>query len=334
MSRVLVTGGAGVIGAAVVRRLLADPSYEVRVADSRAAPQWMREACEIRVADLRDPAHARGSVRGCTDVIHLAGIEGGSARLRRIPHTVVAVSEALTGALVDAALAQPLERFTYVSCGTVFERAEIFPTPEDYLPDCPTPRSSKGFAKLAGEARCRAAREQHGLRYTVCRVFNTYGPGELPGEEQGSAHLVADLVGKALADASPLPIIGSGAQTRTLTYVDDVAAGIVAAMSSPAGVAEDFNIAAGEELSVAEIARAVWAACDRDPAEFAIEPSEVSPEHAQRRWPSVQKARSLLGWEAQVPLEPGLAATVGWFREHAGPPEAPAGVRRKLAARR
>jgi len=332
MSRVLVTGGAGLIGAAVVRRLLADPSYEVRVADSRPAPQWMREGCEVRVADLRDPARARESLRGCTHVIHLAAIEGGGARLRLIPHTVMAVTEALGSSLVEAALAQPLERFTYVSCGSVFERAEVFPTPEDYLDECPTPRSPKGFAKLAGEARCRAAHEEHGLACTICRVFNAYGPGELPREEPGSAHLVADLIGSALAGTSPLPIIGSGAQTRTLTHVDDVAAGILAATSAPAAVGEDFNIAGGEELSVAEIARAVWQACEQDPGEFAIQPGEPSAEDVQRRWPSVVKARSLLGWDAQVSLEAGLAATVGWLREHAGAREAPTRVPRKLAA--
>lgn len=333
MSRVLVTGGAGMIGRAVVRALLADPSYEVRVADRRPAPQWMREGCEIRTADLRDQAEARRSIRGCAHVIHLAAVEGGCAYSRRIPYTLIAANVALANTLIDAALAQALERFTFVSSGAVFERAEVFPTPEEHLPQCPTALSAKGVAKLAGEASCRAAHEQNGLPYTICRVFNAYGPEELPDEEPGRAHLVPDLVAKALRGERPLPILGSGAQTRTLTFVDDVAAGILASMSSAAGVAEDFNISAAAELPVAEIARSVWRACGRDPDDFDLAPSRDDTSGDSRRWPSVEKARSLLSWEARVTLEDGLGRTVGWLREHTGEREPTARATRRLAAR-
>jgi nucleoside-diphosphate-sugar epimerase len=321
MSRVLVTGGAGMIGGAVVRRLLADPAYEVRVADERPAPQWMREGCEIRTGDLRDPEEARESIRGCTHVIHLAAIVGGIANFHRLPYTLTHVNNALTGTLVSAALEHGVERFTYVSSSMVFERAEVFPTPEDYLADCPVPRSAYGFSKLSGEVYCRAAHEQHGFPFTICRPFNAYGPGELPGDEPGIAHLVPDLIAKVLAGERPLPIFGSGEQTRTLTHVEDIADGVVTAMSSHAGLHEDFNISASEELTVLEIARAVWAACGEDPDEFAVEHREGFPVDVQRRWPSVQKARQLLGWQARIPLAAGLATTVRWTREH-GPLEA------------
>ena len=77
MPRVLVTGGAGTIGAAVVRRLLADPRFEVRVSDQRDAPDWMREGCEIHQGDLRDRDEAARAAKGCSHVIHLAAIVGG-----------------------------------------------------------------------------------------------------------------------------------------------------------------------------------------------------------------------------------------------------------------
>jgi UDP-glucose 4-epimerase len=331
MSRVLVTGGAGLIGGAVVRRLLADPAYEVRVADERPAPQWMREGCEIRTGDLRDAHEAGQSMRGCTHVIHLAAIVGGIANFHRLPYTLTQVNNALTGALVSAALEHRVERFTYVSSSMVFERAEVFPTPESYLADCPVPRSAYGFSKLAGEVYCRAAYEQHGLPYTICRPFNAYGPGELPGEEPGIAHLVPDLIAKVLRGERPLPIFGSGEQTRTLTHVEDIADGIVTALSSPAGLYEDFNISASEELSVLDIARAVWSACGEDPDELAVEHHASFPVDVQRRWPSVEKARELLGWTAQVTLADGLAGTVRWFREHGAPP-VPAAAARTAAA--
>jgi UDP-glucose 4-epimerase len=324
MSRVLVTGGAGTIGAAVVRRLLSDPSYEVRVSDQRAAPQWMREGCEVHTGDLRDYEQARTATRGCTHVIHLAAIVGGIANFHKLPHTLTEVNNALYNALVRAALALDVERFTYVSSSMVFERAELFPTPEDYLPRCPVPLSAYGFSKLTGEVYCRAAHDEHGLPYTICRPFNAYGPGEMPDAEPGIAHAVPDLINKVLSGQRPLEIFGSGEQTRTLTHVDDIADGIVAATSSPAGLNEDFNISAARELTVAEIARIVWEACGEDPEQLELEHLPTFTVDVQRRWPSVEKAERLLGWRAQIEVEDGIAATVAWLRGLGEP--APAGV--------
>ncbi|HUB73671.1 MAG TPA: NAD(P)-dependent oxidoreductase [Solirubrobacteraceae bacterium] len=315
MSRVLVTGGAGTIGAAVVRRLLADPDYEVRVSDQRQAPHWMREGCEVHTGDLRSLREARAATRGCSHVIHLAAIVGGIANFHKLPHTLTEVNNALYNAVIRAALELEVERFTYVSSSMVFERAELFPTPEEHLPQCPVPLSAYGFSKLTGEVYCRAAHDEHGLPFTICRPFNAYGPGELPDAEPGIAHAVPDLIEKVLGGQRPLQIFGSGEQTRTLTHVDDIADGIVAAMSSPKGLNEDFNISASRELTVAEIARIVWVACGEDPEAFALEHLPTFAVDVQRRWPSVEKARRLLGWQARIEVEDGVAATVEWLRE-------------------
>ena len=320
MNRVLVTGGAGTIGAAVVRRLLSDPAYEVRVSDQRSAPRWMREGCEVHTGDLRDLAEARVATAGCSHVIHLAAIVGGIANFHRLPHTLTEVNNGLYNSVIRAALDHDVERFVYVSSSMVFEQAELFPTPEDYLPRCPTPVSAYGFSKLTGEVYCRAAHEEHGLRYTICRPFNAYGPGELPDDEPGVAHAVPDLIQKVLAGQNPLQIFGSGEQTRTLTHVDDIADGIVTAMGSAAALNEDFNISASRELSITEIARIVWEACGRDPEDFELEHLPTFKVDVQRRWPSVQKAHELLGWEARIDVETGVASTVRWLREQAGSP--------------
>jgi len=324
MTRVLVTGAAGTIGTAVCRRLLADPEYEVRASDQRPAPQWMREGCEVHTGDLRVPAEAVAATKGCTHVIHLAAIVGGIANFHRLPHTLTEVNNALYNAVIRAAIDLDVRRFVYVSSSMVFERAELFPTPEDYLPDCPVPLSAYGFSKLTGEVYCRAAHDEHGLPYTICRPFNAYGPGEVPDSEPGIAHAVPDLINKVLSGRRPLEIFGSGEQTRTLTHVDDIADGIVTAMSSPAGLNEDFNISASRELTVREIARIVWEACGEDPDAFALEHLPSFAVDVQRRWPSVEKARRLLGWQARIGAEDGIAATVRWLRGRARAVEASA----------
>jgi nucleoside-diphosphate-sugar epimerase len=303
------------IGQAIVRQLVRDPDFEVRVSDQRDAPDWIREGAEVHTGDLREASDARAALEGATHVIHCAAIVGGIANFHRLPYTLTEVNNALYNSVIAAALREQVERFVYISSSMVFERAVLFPTPEDHLPDCLPPRSAYGFSKLTGEVYCRAAHEQFGLPYTICRPFNAYGPGEVASDEPGIAHAVPDLIRKVLAGQRPLQIFGSGEQTRTLTHVDDIAAGVIAALRSPAALNEDFNISASAELTIAQIAKIVWESCGEDPESFALEHLPSFPVDVQRRWPSVEKARLLLGWEAQIEVSEGIAATVRWLRE-------------------
>jgi nucleoside-diphosphate-sugar epimerase len=313
MNRVLVTGGAGTIGQAVVRRLLRDPDFEVKVSDQRVAPDWMREGCEVHTGDLRQLAEARKAMTKCTHVIHLAAIVGGIANFHKLPHTLTEVNNALYNAVIRAALDLDVQRLTYVSSSMVFEQAEEYPTTEAYLPRCPTPISAYGFSKLTGEVYCRAAHTEHGLPFTICRPFNAYGPGEMPDDEPGIAHAVPDLLRKSFQRLKPLPIFGSGEQTRTLTHVTDIADGIVTATAHPAGLNEDFNISAADELTVAEIARICWEAAGNEPGELVFEHLPTFEVDVQRRWPSVEKAREVLGWEARIGVREGIAQTAEWL---------------------
>jgi nucleoside-diphosphate-sugar epimerase len=323
VARVLVTGGAGTIGTAVVRRLLEDGAFDVRVSDQREAPGWMREAAEFHQNDLRDRGAARAAVSGCERVVHLAAIVGGIANFHRLPHTLLDVNNALYNALFSAAVEQDLERLVYVSSSMVFERAEEFPTTEEALGRTLPPRSAYGFSKLAGEYYCRAAHDEHGLRFSIVRPFNAYGPGELPGDEPGIAHIVPDFIERALRRERPFAIFGSGEQTRTLTHVDDIASGIAAALTNDAAIGEDFNVSADEELDVREIAAIVWEACGNDPAALELEHRPSFEVDVQRRWPSTEKAKRILGWEARIPVREGIARTAEWFSQREGAPAGP-----------
>ncbi|MCX6385664.1 MAG: NAD-dependent epimerase/dehydratase family protein, partial [Solirubrobacterales bacterium] len=242
-------------------------------------------------------------------------IVGRIANFHKLPHTLTEVNASLYNSVIRAALDHDIERFVYVSSSMVFERATEYPTTEDHILDCPIPQSAYGFSKLTGEVYCRAAHDEHGLAYTICRPFNAYGPGEMPDAEPGIAHAVPDLIRKVLSGQKPLQIFGSGMQTRTLTHVDDIADGIVTAMGSPAGLNQDFNISASDERTVAEIAEVIWAACGKDPKEFSLEHLPSFEVDVVRRWPSVEKARTLLGWEAKISLADGIDQTVAWLRE-------------------
>src|SRR5439155_25800691 len=133
------------------------------------------------------------------------------------------------------------------------------------------------------------------------------GPGEMPEDEPGIAHMVPDVIRKVLSGQRPLEIFGSGEQTRTITHVDDIADGVVTAMSHPAAENEDFNISASEELTVAETARVIWEECGRAPEEFELVHLPSFEVVVQRRWPSVEKVRDLPGREVQIGVDEGTA---------------------------
>jgi UDP-glucose 4-epimerase len=310
VSRVLITGGASAIGAAVARRLLADPAYDVRVSDGRSAPQWMREGCEIHSTDLRVPAHAQAAVEGCAHVIHLAAcsdqLAGG--------HTLLEYEGALHSAVLRAALDGHVERFVYVSSALVLERARLFPTPESHLTDCPAPRSARGFARLSGERLCRAAHDQHGLPFTICRPSSAYGAGAAAGE-QAVDNTVIDVLEAAHAGTLAHELPAPSERTLTPTHVDDVARALVVALDAPAALNEDFNVAGARELGIAEIASIVWEACGRDADELGTASIQLGNGTPLRSWPAAEKARELLGWQPRIDFAEGVAEALSSLRE-------------------
>jgi nucleoside-diphosphate-sugar epimerase len=320
VSRVLVTGGADALGAAVVRRLLRDARFEVRVFDQRPAPQWMRESCEIRGGDPRSLTEAREAAASCRHVIHLGAVTGRPGALDELPYTLSELDAAMTASVLRAALDHAVERFVYISSDRVFARAEVFPTPEAHLDECPAPRSAFGRVKLAGEALCRAAHAENELPFTICRPFDPYGPPALPDAGGSRAHEIDALLDQALAGADEITVRGTGRETRTPTHVDDLAEGIVAAMAAPAAAGEDFNLAGADELTLARLAELAWEAAGRDPSTFSLARADPPELPVERRWGSAEKARRVLSWQPRIGIRKGLAATAESRREHSAAP--------------
>ena len=238
-----------------MRRLLRDGDWRCGSPTSARRPTGCARRAEIHTGDLRDLDEARRALDGCDRVVHLAAIVGGIANFHKLPYTLLETNNALYNALFRAAIEREVERFVYVSSSMVFERAQEFPTTRG-LARPHVPRRAPRTASRSWRASTTAAppHDEFGLRFSIVRPFNAYGPGEMPGDEPGIAHIVPDLIERALRRERPFPIFGSGEQTRTLTHVDDIADGIVAALTHDAALGEDFNVSADEELTVREIA--------------------------------------------------------------------------------
>ena len=177
------------------------------------------------------------------------------------------------------------------------------------------PLSAYGFSKLTGEVYCRAAHDEHGLPFTICRPFNAYGPGEMPDAEPGIAHAVPDLIDKVLAGQRPLQIFGSGEQTRTLTHVDDIADGDRhrdELAGRPERGLQHLRLARADgRRDRARSSGRPAARTPRPSSSSTCRPSRSTCSAAGRR---SRRRSELLGWEARIEVEDGIAATVAWLR--------------------
>jgi UDP-glucose 4-epimerase len=183
--------------------------------------------------------------------------------------------------------------------------------------------SSYGFQKLAVEYFAQAAWDQYQLPFTIARPFNCVGTGESRalGDEEilsgnvrlAMSHVVPDLVQKVLKGQDPLHILGSGDQVRHYTYGGDLAAGVVAAMEHPDAGNEDFNLSTAESTTVLELAEMIWRKIKGEGVPLHIVNDEPFAYDVQRRVPSVQKAKRILGFEATTTLDQMLDEVIPWI---------------------
>jgi nucleoside-diphosphate-sugar epimerase len=206
----------------------------------------------------------------------------------------------------------------------VYESADVYPTPEGEQRRCPPPRSTYGFQKLATEYFAQGAHEPYGLPYTIVRPFNCIGVGEKRAASDrdvmsgniklAMSHVVPDLVQKVLKGQDPLRILGDGRQVRHYTYGGDLARGIRLAIESPLALNEDFNLSTSVSTTVLELAEAIWTKIRGDEPLRVVSDTPYTYD-VQKRVPSTEKARRLLGFEANTPLSDALDEIIPWIRQ-------------------
>ncbi len=312
---ILVTGGCGFIGSAVVHELVAQ-GLRVRVLDDLSKEGAKPPAgAEHRKIDLTDAAATRKAFEGVRRAIHLAAKIGGIGYFHKHPATILSGNNKLCSSVFEAAAACRLDRLVYVSSSMVYECATRFPCREEDLDASPAPVTAYGLSKFIGERYCRAFAEEMNLSYAIVRPFNAYGPNEYPGEEIGESHVIPDLIRKLLEGADPLPILGDGNQTRCFTHVRDLARGIRMALQADAARNDDFNLGTAVETPVRDLASSLWTMTGRK-GPLRMRHEAPFQHDVRRRVPDVSKAKRVLGWEPQVALDTGLREVVEWIRRN------------------
>jgi UDP-glucose 4-epimerase len=310
-ARVLVTGGAGVVGSHVVDQLVKEGVDEVVVLDdfSRGRPEnlaWASANGPVRVVhgDIRDRRLLAELMSGIDLLFHQAAIR--ITRCAEEPRLALEVLADGTFNVLEAAVAAGVGRVVAASSASVYGAAERFPTAEDHHPY--GNRTLYGAAKAFNEGVLRSFHEMYGLDYVALRYFNVYGPRmDIHGVY---TEVLIRWMERIASGQAPL-ILGDGAQTMDFVYVEDVArANLLAAKAAITD--QVVNVASGKETSLAELATLLLEAMGSD-----LDP-EYGPERrvnaVPRRLASTARAERLLGFRAAVGLQEGLRRLVDWWR--------------------
>lgn len=311
---ILVTGGAGAIGSNLVRELAKLEAKKVIVLDD------LSSSYEWNIPNLPNVLFVKGDVRNDIDlkrvfnekpayVFHLAAFFANQNSVD-YPETDILVSGLGTIKVLEyAVLVGGIKRFVYAGSGCAIYGAQApLPLKEEFVSlHLSTPYQ---ISKMTGELYCNFFWHHYGLPIVKTRFFNSYGPGEVPGQYR---NVIPNFIYWAMK-GQPLPITGDGKMTRDFTYVMDIVDALLRAGYYEEVIGEEMNIASGVEIPIVEMAERV----------NKLTGNKAGLAYTDRRkWDtksrlkaSVDKANRLMGYEPSMDFDVGLKAAIKWFEEN------------------
>ena len=299
--KVLVTGGSGFLGSAMVRQLIAE-GFEVRCFDLpgqilRNPPPPDAEIYRGSILDVNDLSAA---IYGCDYVVHFAAMLGvRRTETKRLSCLTVNIQGTVN--VLEACIKERVKKVIFPSSSEVYGDAPRTPISEDSPLN---PKSVYALTKMIGEEYLKAYKQRYGLEYTILRYFNVYGVGQV-------AEFVIPRFVKRVLQGKPPVVYGKGNQVRSFCYVDDAIKGTIQAMFSDKAASQVFNIGNDKEpITIKELAYKVISLAGKDMApEFVVmdESDRSEDREVQRRIPDITKARLVLGYEPSVSLAEGIS---------------------------
>ena len=312
-TRILVTGGCGLIGSTTIDLLLREHRPEkIVILDNLARGSLANVEAALKDSrvslvrgDIRDADAVRRATEGMDAVIHMAALR--ITACAADPREAMQVMCDGSFNVVDAAHHAGVKKLVAASSASIYGLADQFPTREDHHPY--NNRTWYGASKIMLEGLLRSYHSMYALPYVALRYFNVYGPRM---DIHGKYTEVLIRWMERISTGQPPLIFGDGEQTMDFIYIDDIARANVLALQSD-HTDEVFNVASGAETSLNELAATL----------AKVMGSVLAPEHGPersvnpvpRRLASTEKAERLLGFKADTGLEQGLRRLVGWWQE-------------------
>jgi UDP-glucuronate 4-epimerase len=316
MKNILVTGGAGFIGSHLVDRLLSEGDWRVMVVDDFNdfyAPEIKRENVRshsqsplyrLHEADIRDRLRLEEIFKeeekfDC--IVHLAARAGVRPSLAEpLLYTETNINGTLN--LLELARAYGVKQFVFGSSSSVYGINAKVPFSED--DPIRQPISPYAATKAAGELVCHTYSHLYGIRCVCLRFFTVYGARQRPD-------LAIHKFAKLIDSGKPIPVFGDGTTRRDYTYIDDIIAGVRAAIDYEGSDYEVFNLGESQTVELNELIALLEKELDRHAV---IDRQPVQPGDVPQTFSDVTKARRELGYDPQTKIEDGIKRFVQWFR--------------------
>jgi UDP-glucuronate 4-epimerase len=313
LSGYLVTGGAGFIGSHTAEALLdrghrvvaldnLDPYYDPELKRRNLAQALASDRFRFVEGDIRDADLVERLLReeGVAHVIHLAAKAGVRPSLLD-PRGYMSANVEGTLVLLEAARQHGVERFVFGSSSSVYGAASEVPFREDQ--DVSKPISPYAASKVACEAYCYTYHHLYAIPMVVLRFFTVYGPRQRPD-------LAINKFVRLLSAGEPIPMYGDGTSSRDYTFIDDIVAGVLAALEAPVEY-ETINLGSSSPIELIDMIRAVGKALNVEPR---IDRQPMQPGDVPRTYASVERAERVLSWRPTTTLDEGLREFISWVR--------------------
>lgn len=310
----LVTGGAGFIGSHTVEALLArgdrvialdnfndfyDPERKHRnIAPFLSNPNFRIVSGDVRDCSMLEHLFTTEPIRR---IIHIAAMANPRFSVQH-PELYEEVNVKGTLNLVDLAVRQGVQHFVYASSSSIYGKDAPLPYQEDARTD--RPLSPYAATKKMSEVLLYTFHYLYGLPVTVLRFFTVYGP-------RGRPDMAVYLFTNWIAQDKPVRLYGDGSQSRDYTYVNDTVSGIVAALDRPAGY-QTFNLGNSNPQTNAHLIEVIENELGK---KAAIEKMDYPSADPQQTYADITRARRLLAYNPQVPLEEGVRRFVEWYKK-------------------
>ena len=306
--RVLVTGGAGFIGSHLVDKL-AELNKEVTILDNLYTGRMeniekhrQNKNVHFVKGDIRNFKSVKECVNNVDAVFNLAATISVPLSIKD-PLLTNDVNVAGTMNLLKASLDSNIKRFIQVSSAAIYGDAKTLPVREDFVSK---PLSPYAASKLAAEAYAMAFHEAYGLETVCLRYFNVYGPRQMFNPYSG---VITIFVSELLHDRPP-KIFGDGRQTRDFVFIEDVISASMLALTKKSAVGEAFNISTGKSTTINKLVGTLQKIMGKSDLKPIYEEPRIGD--IRHSCASIEKARSILGYEPKFSLDKGLKELVKW----------------------